>query len=195
MSSDAGQQTNVSDQHPDVMARLTAFYDDWWAELEPTFQQDCALYVGHPADNPARLTCHDWITTGTTPWNQASVRNAMTGEANTGFWNINVVSDGEYEIRLQRWPEESGKAIGAALPPGAPVPGVQAYRVRPGKKFAAVKAVLNIGDQEWESPVDATQPAVTFKARLKAGVTRLSGRFYSGNGRWIGTYYAYVRKL
>ena len=39
----------------------------------------------------------------------------MKGDAVTGFWNVNVVADGEYEIRLRRWPEETDKAIVEAL--------------------------------------------------------------------------------
>ena len=111
IKADPGQKTNVADKHPDVVDRLTSFYDAWWAELEPTFADATAIYLGHPADNPARLTSHDWITTGSTPWNQSHIRKAMTGSRNTGFWNVNVVEPGEYEIRLRRWPEESATAI------------------------------------------------------------------------------------
>ena len=30
---------------------------------------------------------------------------------------------------------------------------------------------------------------------LAAGVTRLSGKFYTADGDWIGAYYAYVERL
>ena len=68
MNADPGQEKNVADQHPAVVKRLRAFYEAWWAELEPTFKQSTAIYLGNPADNPARLTSHDWITTRITPW-------------------------------------------------------------------------------------------------------------------------------
>ena len=35
----------------------------------------------------------------------------MNGDANVGFWNVNVVESGDYEVRLRRWPIESGAAI------------------------------------------------------------------------------------
>jgi len=143
---DPGQESDVASAHPEVVVRLKAFYEAWWAELEPTFQQDCAIYLGHEGDNPVRLTCHDWITTETTPWNQASVRTALDKPSATGFWNVKVVAAGEYEIRLRRWPEEADTAIDAPLPPGADVPGDSPFRSRPGKAVPAVKASVRIGN-------------------------------------------------
>ncbi|MEM7316871.1 MAG: arylsulfatase, partial [Planctomycetota bacterium] len=132
MSSDPGQKSNVASGHPEVVARLTAFYDAWWEELLPTFSNATAIYLGHPGENPARLTSHDWITTGSTPWNQGHVRRATNGDRNTGFWNVEVIEDGNYTFRLRRWPEETDMPINASLPPGAAVPGQKAFRVTPG---------------------------------------------------------------
>ncbi|MBC8354035.1 MAG: arylsulfatase [Planctomycetes bacterium] len=195
IKADPGQTKNVATDHAPVVHRLTAFYDAWWDELTPTFAQDCSIYLGHPADNPATLTCHDWITTGTTPWNHASVRSAMSGGANTGFWNVKIVEAGSYEIRIRRWPQESDQAIDAALPPGADVPGAQAYRARPGKAFHAIKATIDIGGQSAETAVASGDKEAVFNLKLSAGVTRLSSRFMSADGKEIGGYYAYVKKL
>ena len=192
---DPGQQQNVADDHPEVVARLREFYEAWWAELEPTFQQATAIYLGHPADNPATLTCHDWITTGSTPWNQRSVRSAMSGEANTGFWNVKVVEDGFYQIRLRRWPKEVDRPIDASLPAGKLVPGERPFRAVPGKPFQAVRASVQIGDQQAEGSVAAGAKEVVFDIELPAGTTKLSGRFFNAAGEWIGAYYAYVERL
>ena len=151
-----------------MVKRLRDFYDAWWTELEPTFAQDCAIYLGHADENPAVLTCHDWITTGTTPWNQRSVRAAMTGEKNTGFWNVNVVADGQYEIRLRRWPAEADAAIDAGLPAGADVPGDKAFRAHPGK---AVPAGI------WQKGSDSDK-TVTY---LRDGRTIIDCQYDDGN--------------
>ncbi len=119
----------------------------------------------------------------------------MTGEKNTGFWNVKVVEDGLYEIRLRRWPQETDLAIDAALPPGAPVPGEKAFRERDGKAFAAVTATVHIGDLEKETALALGDKEATYKLKLTAGKTRLSGRFFGADGSWIGTYYAYIKKL
>ena len=196
IKADPGQKRNVASEHQDVVARLSDFYDAWWEELTPTFKQDVAIALGHKAENPARLTCHDWITTGSTPWNQASVRSAMTGERNTGFWNVDVAAAGDYEIELRRWPREINKPISAAIPPGADVPGVQAYRARPGKPIPVRKAELEVAGQkaEFNSVTDEMQ-SVVFAMKLKAGRSRLSARFLTDDGTVYGAYFVYVNRL
>ncbi|TWT93780.1 arylsulfatase [Stieleria varia] len=195
MNSDPGQKINVASDHPEVVARLTKFYDDWWTELEPTFSQSTAISLGHPDDERARLTSHDWITTRMTPWNQSQVRAAMNGDENTGFWNVNVTSAGIYEVVLRRWPSEVDRAIDDSIPPGEPVPGQRAYRETPGKPVAAVKANVRIGDVTASADVSPGQKEVVFELKLPAGKTTMTGTFVTANGEVFGSYFAYVKRL
>ncbi|GIW98079.1 MAG: N-acetylgalactosamine-6-sulfatase [Pirellulaceae bacterium] len=192
---DPGQQRDVASGHPEVVARLRAFYERWWAELEPTFKQDARIYLGHPRENPARLTCHDWITTGSTPWNQAAVRRAMHGSANTGYWNVQVVEAGRYAIRLRRWPAELGAAIDAEVPPGDLVPGEKPFRATPGVAIHPVRALVEIAGNKWESDVRPGDVETEFVVDLPAGPTRLEARFVEASGEVYGAYYAYVERL
>ncbi len=194
IKADPSQKSNVAQDHPAEVKRLTGFYEEWWKELEPTFANATAIYLGHPAENPARLTSHDWITTGSTPWNQSHIRRAVTGKQNTGFWNVKVVEDGEYEIRLRRWPEEADLAISASLKPGAPVPGVNAFRTTPGKAIDPTKVSIKIGNVSATSPVPAGAKEVKFNLNLKAGKTQMSALFETADGQTYGAYYAYVTK-
>ncbi|TWU48808.1 Arylsulfatase precursor [Rubripirellula tenax] len=194
IKADPGQSNDVSTEHPDVVERLVNFYEAWWTELEPTFANETSIYLGHPADNPTRLTCHDWITTRMTPWNQSQVRAAMNGDENTGFWNVNVVEDGRYEIRLRRWPVESGKGIDMSLPAGADVPGAKPYRATVGKAITPVKATLEIADQLTEQPCQAGDDDVVFEIDLPAGRTTMTAAFETASGEVYGAYYAYVLK-
>lgn len=194
MQSDPGQRTDVSPDNPEVVKRLSSFYNEWWDELSPTFTQATAISLGHPAESPTRLTSHDWITTKSTPWNQAHIRRALTGEGNTGYWNVNVVSEGRYTIRLRRWPEEVGAAVDASLPPGATVPGVQAFRARPGVAIKPTQAKLKIGDQQVTQKVAAGAKEATFNLVLPAGRTRMSAVFEAADGKTYGAYYAYVTR-
>ncbi|MDA1013196.1 MAG: arylsulfatase [Planctomycetota bacterium] len=194
IEADPGQKRDIAAVHPQVVNSLRTFYDKWWAELEPTFKDSTAIYLGHPRDNPARLTSHDWITTNSTPWNQSQVRQAMTGAGNTGFWNVKIVADGDYEIRLRRWPEEADQAIDAALAPGSDVPGVKAYRTAPGKAIKPVLATVNIGRIEAAAAVKPGEKEVTFQLKLKAGKTRLSAVFTDANNAQHGAYFVYVTK-
>jgi arylsulfatase B len=194
IKADPGQESDVAEKHPEVVKRLTDFYDQWWAELEPTFSDSTAIYLGHPGENPARLTSHDWITTGSTPWNQSHIRKALTGKGNTGFWNVKVVESGTYEVRLRRWPEEADLAINAPLAPGASVPGANAFRTTPGKSINPTKVSVKIGDVSATSPVPAGAKEVKFTLQLKAGKTQMSALFESADGESHGAYYAYVTR-
>ncbi|TWT63757.1 arylsulfatase [Rubinisphaera italica] len=194
IKNDVGQKSNVATGNPEVVERLREFYEDWWKELEPTFAQSTAIYLGHPADNPARLTSHDWITTQMTPWNQQQIRGAMNGPQNTGFWNVKITEAGSYEIRLRRWPEEADQPIGASLPPGADVPGVKPYRAHPGVAIKPVKVTLQIGDIVKTKTVNADETEVTFQLDLKPETTTMSAIFTTDKGEEYGAYYAYVEK-
>lgn len=194
IKADPGQTNDVATGHPQVMSRLRNFYDNWWAELEPSFANDTAIYLGHPQENPATLTSHDWITTGTTPWNQAAIRRALNGKRNTGFWNVKVYEDGEYEISLRRWPREADLPIDAPLAAGADVPGAKPFRATTGKPISPVEASIEIGDVVATTDVAPGQKEVQFDVTLKAGKTRFTTRFTSADGVEHGAYYAYVRK-
>lgn len=191
---DPGQQKNIASQNPAVVQRLTQFYEQWWADLEPSFTQDAAIYLGHPRENPARLTSHDWITTGSTPWNQAHIRKATNGKGNTGFWNVHVHASGRYTIRLRRWPASADLPINAPLAPGPPVPGTKAFRTTPGVTISPVKASISIGDVKAEKNIDAGNREIVFDVVLKKGRTRFTALFTTETGEQYGAYYAYVEK-
>jgi arylsulfatase A-like enzyme len=191
---DPGQESNVASGHPEVVERLRAFYESWWQELLPTFKQDTAIYLGHPQDNPARLTSHDWITTGTTPWNQAHIRKAMNGKGNTGFWNVFIAEAGTYKFRLRRWPEEIDLPINASLEPGDPVPGVAAYRTQPGKAIQPIRASISIADLDETKAIEPGEKEIVFELTLPAGKTRLKTLFSTSDGEEYGAYFVYVDK-
>ncbi len=116
----------------------------------------------------------------------------MTGEENTGFWNVRVVEDGDYEVRLRRWPEESRAAIDAPLEPGAPVPGQTPFRATPGAAVRPVRATLQIGEVSAAADVQPGAQEVTFDLRLSRGKTRMRAVFTTSDGTEYGAYYAYV---
>ena len=198
IKADPKQQKNIADEHPEVVNRLTQFYNDWWVELEPTFGDPARIRIGNPAENPSRLTSHDWITVGSTPWNQAHIRNADAKPNNIGFWYLHVEKSGDYEIEIRRWPKEGNVVdtpIEAAIPPGADVPGVQAFRARPGKAIVAKKARIKIGGKSLVRYVPVNASSVTFPIELKEGPAQLEAHFLGENDQITGAYYAYVKKL
>ena len=201
MSSDPGQAFDVAADHGDIVRELTAFYEAWWSELYPTFAVDADIYLGHPAENPACLTAHDWITRGSTPWNQASIRKAVHSPNSTGHWNVHVANAGQYEIRLRRWPKETGLAINAPLAPGAPVPGSRPFRAAPGIAIHPTKATIRFAKKNGEVvatseaavPVDAEE--VVIMMELETGHHQFEAQFHSDDGTVHGAYYAYVHYI
>jgi len=198
IKADPKQAKNVIAENPEAAKRLKKFYNDWWSEIEPTFGSPARIILGNLAENPTRLTSHDWITEGSTPWNQAHIRDADNKPQNRGFWYLEVETSGDYEIELRRWPNEGSVAkvgISEEIPPGAKVPGGPSFRGRPGKSVPAKTAKLKMAGQTLEAAVPEGAASVKFSLKLEKGPAELEATFHGENGEITGAYYAYVKKL
>jgi len=195
IKADPGQKNNVIADHSEIAEKMKRFYEEWWAELLPSFKKDAYIFLGNPAHNPTCLTSHDWITEQMTPWNHSHIRKGEFNPKNTGFWNVEVETAGDYEIELRRWPKESGTAIDAGLPPGDDVPGVTPFRATPGLAFSPDKATIELSGQTMMEKVSPGDQSVTFKINLDAGRTRFTAAFTNEDGKTMGAFYAYVKKL
>ncbi len=210
---DPGQRSDVAAAHPDQIAKMRAFYDAWWAELEPTFARTTEIYLGHPDHPVVSLTGHDWIQEALPPWNQAHIRQAYglpgtmrkpkvkkaeppTAEraVHQGHWAVKVVREGRYEISLRRWPVEADEPITAGLPAAPDVPGASvAYRAHEGVAIPVVRAALRIDGKQLDSkPVSPGDKQITFRTTLSAGSYRLAPVLITANGDEIGAYYTVV---
>ena len=210
LASDPGQQRDVASEHPQQVAEMRAFYDRWWEELEPTFEQTTEIYVGHPQAELVSLTCHDWITEGMSPWNQRFVREGQgyvaadikrknarpSVQRHQGAWAIRVVTSGQYRIAVRRWPSEADAAITAALPAGDDVPGAtKAFRAVEGRGIPVVAAVLRVDDHDVAMTTVADEAAALFTATLTAGSHTLAPVFTTADGQEVGCYYCEVSLL
>lgn len=220
ISSDPGQERNVFAEQPERVAAMTAFYDAWWSELEPTFAQTTEIYLGHPDHPVVSLTGHDWIQENLPPWNQQHIREAAgygpprpgggkgkKGKAasapeldqnalskHVGHWAVKVVEAGRYRIAVRRWPVEAEVPITAGLPAGENVPGATvAFRARPGVAIPAVTATLRIDGKDVESkPVSEGDVEIVFEAELPKASLALAPVFTDAKGNEVGAYYAVV---
>ena len=200
--SDPGQRNNIAAEHPEIVAEMREFYDQWWAELEPTFAQTTEIYLGHPDYPVVSLTAHDWIQKVYPPWHQGSIRAADRKSPNNekrkhlGHWAVKVLRDGQYRVSLRRWPTESGVAINAALPAGDGVPGAsEAFRSVKGTSIGATHAVLRIDEQNLQrKAVEVGAEEVSFLTTLKAGSYRLAPFFEIKEGE-LGAYYVVVSRV
>ncbi len=49
MQADPGEKLNVAEQHPQVVKKLDAAYDNWWASVQPQLVNENAI---PPKTNP-----------------------------------------------------------------------------------------------------------------------------------------------
>ncbi len=207
INTDPGQEKDVAKEFPEQVGKMRAFYESWWADIEPSFAETTEIVLGHSDHPVVSMTAHDWIQKAGPPWNQRQIRDGMKPKLrkrgpnakplkHEGHWAVKVVTAGKYRVSVSRWPAEAGKAITAAVPAGADVPGTtRAFRATPGEAIAATSAVLRVDDQVIESkPVSADAQAVTFEMSLKEGSHRLSPIFETEHGE-EGAYYTVVTKL
>jgi arylsulfatase B len=185
---DPGQRNNVAAANPAVVGELTKEYEAWWAKVSPGGPEYVRIVVGNDAENPARLTAHDWHGEGVNEvWNQGGIRRAA---AVNGFWAVEVDREADYRIELRRWPKEVDLPIQAAYKDSEPN-----RETAPGKAIEAVEARLRIAGIDRKVAVRESDHAAVFRLRLRRGPAKLETWFYQKNGVERGAYYVYVERL
>lgn len=135
LTADPGEKTNVAAQHADVVKRLDAAYDAWWASLPPYLVNEGA--VG-PAENPFR-TLYRQQTNGATRWQ----KQAEDGPAD--FRGLSAVSD------KVAWVGGTKGTVGRTTDGGmtwefATIPGAEKFDFRDVEAFGPSTAyALSIG--------------------------------------------------
>ena len=171
IAADPGQTKNIASERLEDVAVLRAAYDSWWNHIDDRFGQHVYLDIGSGAENPARITAHDWFPPDDSvrvPWNQRAVTQAPNVN---GTWNIQVIQAGTYEFDLYQ-------------------------RDRPANHpIEAERATLRIGDIERSAPVPAGASSVRFQMDLRAGKTTMLSRFRSADGSERGAYFVYAKRL
>ena len=170
IAADPGQTKDVAVGHAEVVAQLRRAYDVWWKSLEPVFSETVRIGIGSPAENPTALSSHDWRTDDEEQvvWNAAQVNAA---QASNGYWAIDVVRDGTYEVELRRWPRPSRLGIDAS------------------------RARLKVGAVEMEKPTSPYDSSATFRVELPPGPTSLQTWLIGSGGKTRGAYFVYVRRV
>ncbi|MEM8911230.1 MAG: arylsulfatase [Planctomycetota bacterium] len=207
IGSDPDQSDDVAESHPERVASMRAFYEAWWSELEPTFEQTTEIVLGHPDHPKVTMTAHDWIQDSTPPWHQGSIRagGAFRRKGNRrdateldhdGHWAVRVDRPGTYQVAVRRYPAESGAAITEGLPSGSDVPGAsKAFRTTPGEAMQIDRAILRVdGNNLGETPVEPGDMEIHFETKLDEGSHELSPVFCMGRDQ-VGAFYCIVTFL
>ncbi|QYM78616.1 arylsulfatase [Horticoccus luteus] len=168
---DPGQEKNVAADHPDVVAKLRARYETWWASLAPALKRFAYIEVGAPQENPTMIDCMDWHAPDQkeVPWNQEQIKEARWVN---GYWMIEVAKPGRYAFTLRQEPAEAHFRL-------------QANRAR-----------IIVGDQEASVVVPAGATSVTLSLKLRAGPAKMQTWLSDdAAGKSRGAFYVEARLL
>lgn len=204
IKADPSQKRDIAAEHAEVVAALRGHYERWWAGVQPSLAQVEAITLGSDRENPVRLSSMDWYApklvpcsqpfdirlVGTTEVKEGSLPLGRPSPVLNGPWNVKGDRDGQYEIRLYRWPREADAPIGAGLPAYQGVDG----SFPAGIALPIAKARLKIGPLDLSKPVGASDKAATFDIKLKPGRTQLQTWFCDAQGKELcGAFYVEVR--
>jgi arylsulfatase len=187
LRTDPGQQKDVSAEHPDVLARMRAHYEKWWAGVEPRLDDFSPISIGADQENPVTLSAADWANVYCDNMN-----NLRAGLNRNGPWHLLVEKDGTYVIELRRWPKEADAPIAAGVPAFKAVDG----GLPPGQALPIIKARLEIDGLDETKPVGPKDKGVTFTVSLRKGQKLpMQSWFLDADGNQLcGAYFAYVRR-
>jgi arylsulfatase A-like enzyme len=185
LTTDPKQQTEVSDRHPKVAARMKAHLDAWWEGVRKIANEPQRVVIGG-AEDPTKLTACEWLDVFVDQ--QQQVRR---GVRKNGYWHLEVAKAGEYEFELRRWPRESGLALTAGLPATRVTDGV----LPPGVALPIARARIFAGGIRQTKRVAPDAESAVFRLKLERGPILLHTWFDDERREPIcGAYYVYVRR-
>ena len=192
LKTDPEESDDISKDNPEIVQKLRACYEKWWADLSPGFSDTPRIILGKPGINEVKLTCHDWHSKGQVPWNQDFIREGLISN---GKWAVEVISGGNYKFSLRRWPVEANAPIRAPYPARKAIPGTSVKGSKKGKALDIEKAKIKIGNIETEKAVNRNDLYINFVINLTKGNYDLQTWFYNDYGLSLGAYYIYVKKI
>lgn len=191
IEADRAQMKNIAAEKPQIAAAMSEYYETWWKNLESTLEDFVPISLGATQQPVVELTCADWENIYAD--NTGFVRTAVGGP-NGGRWHVLVESAGRYEFTLRRWPEYSGKALGATYEGDERAP---AYNLKGAVKFfPGIDGVkLDIAGIRADGPAKATDVSAKLEMTLPKGKTTLKAWFTEGPADRCGAFFVTVRKL
>lgn len=190
LSKDPGQQNNIAAGNPQILKKMQAFYEQWWAVTVPWNDQRIPLIVGSEKENPVTLTSNEWLDESVnTQWAVAQAKGNVQG----GVWKIHAEKKGKYRLELSRWPAHLNRDMTIAGLETA----IGGTKLRTGRAMpvAAGCVMVNAGTPlVVKSEPGATKIAMDIN--LNAGDQTLQAWFKNKDGQDIcGAYYVSVKWL
>ncbi len=189
IANDPSEEQDVYEDNKELAIKLTRFYEEWYDErLEEAMKYSPIYFL---KDHPMKLTCHAWHECTKMCFSQRNVRQGVDGN---GYFSIEVVDAGKYEIELRRYPREAHLALDATC---EAMHGDEciAEDWEAGRSYNIVAADIRVSGLREEQTVVSGQECVTFVLDLPEGASHLRTRFFLEGGKSIGAYYVYVESV
>jgi arylsulfatase A-like enzyme len=190
LQTDPGQKDNIMESNPEIADRLFNAYEAWWDEIKSDFESENRIIIGSKFENPVLLTSHDWHTDKLPPWHQNHIRE---GVVNNGTWLTSIEQDGEYLIKLYRWPPYLDIPVLQGLSEGEVVPGGNPYPA--GKGLNIIRAELEVQNLKSSSLTPVSKQYFEFQIKLNQGTADFHTKLVDKEGTERGAYYVEVELL
>jgi hypothetical protein len=185
---DPGQDEEIGAKHPDVFHRMWTDYNHWFSPLSGPAQETLPEHIGGPQE----LVTLDGSMAKNGTDGQGGVRIGGNERGKLqGAWLVEAHQSGKYQIRLRRWPSESGLKLDEGTPPfetkcsGPAEP--------EGVAFPIAKGLLTVDGFQYCNAVEEDPTAISFEVELEKGRHELIGAFAdAGDKRICPAFYAEI---
>ncbi len=193
IENDPGQRENVADANPGVVKKLRQEYEDWWEDISEGSEAFVPFVIDMSRQDLYTLSSQNWHG-DTVPYSQRMVRVGMEGN---GFWVVDIMESGSYEISIRRWPLEVDAPLNAAIELGPYDPArhtISASFKAPTKVMEVKSVRLKAGDYDQTINVTPESKEARFSVYLPKGEHKIQTWLNLESGDSNGAYYVYLRK-
>ncbi len=181
VATDPHQDRNVAKQHPEIVKQMTVHYDAWYKEARVLFDIPRYITIGSEQANPTTLFSDDWVG------DYCDNRSGLFRGQPTGYWNVIVAKEGNYQFELRRWPEESDKTL---------IESISGPKCKNPSDCPIAKAQLQIANFDKTVDTEPKDTAACFTVPLKKGKHKLTTRFKDKNGKTLcGAFYVKIERV
>lgn len=186
---DPGQKINIAKDHPLVIEELNLAYSIWWNRVSKNKDYFNPIPVGENS-NEVTLTSHDiHIKKDIYPaWHQEQVR---LDKNPIGFWHIDVINSGKYELSIHRYPKETQLNFNHIIPKGGYIEGGKAFSK--GIPIEVKKIIISVDN--YQKVINGPQKNYNAILNLSKGTKNLSVRVTDLNNKEREAYFVYLKKL
>ncbi|MFA6314313.1 MAG: arylsulfatase [Sterolibacterium sp.] len=179
VAADPGQNTDLAPQRADVVRTMRDYYEQWVEKTQPLLNPDNYIKVGSTVEPTTALTAEGWTGPRLSDWKYM----AKLKESQFGYWKIEAVATGDYDVLLYMFPPEAHASLNQSL------------RSVPARPVAGAR--LLVDGKEFATQAVSSETHARFKLPLKQGEPhRIEGQFLDAAGTPIvGSFFARLSRI